>query len=164
MMAFMHEWPVTARIRHMTPINFGDGAATIHWRRRRMQIAKARESRTDGRVWNQTLVGEGELAAARAYYGDVLGGRQVWPFGTAEASERLWFLVSGALIETGPGLRNTHVRVLLRAEHADDLAARCWDAGFSVHAAQGPAGKTSLTLVDPFGRYIDLVSTDRRVG
>lgn len=129
-----------------------------------MQIAEARKSRIDGRGWNQTMrVGERELAAATAFYGDVLGGRQVRPFGIAEANERLWFLVSGALIETGPGLRNTRVRVLLGAEHADDLAERCWDAGFTVLVHQGSVGRASLTLVDPFGRHIDLVSTNREV-
>jgi catechol 2,3-dioxygenase-like lactoylglutathione lyase family enzyme len=127
-----------------------------------LQIAETNESRAEGRDWNQNVhTRERELAAARTFYGDVLGGRQVWPFGSAEASERLWFLVSGALIETGPEFRNTRVRVLLGAEYADDLAARCWDAGFTVQVDPGPAGRATLTLVDPFGRQIDLVSANR---
>jgi catechol 2,3-dioxygenase-like lactoylglutathione lyase family enzyme len=98
--------------------------------------------------------------AARKFYCSVLGGRQVRPSGIVNADDRLWFLVGGAVIETGPQFRNARARITLDAEAPEDLAVRCWDAGFSVHVLESGSGQPSLALVDPFGRKIDLVPND----
>ena len=50
-----------------------------------------------------------EVEIARAFYVDVLGGRQVWP-PDAPPRRSLWFLVGGALIEVGPEVRSATTR------------------------------------------------------
>jgi hypothetical protein len=49
----------------------------------------------------------------------------------------------------------------LAAEVIEDVAIRCWDAGFGVLVRERRRGPPSLTLVDPFGRQIDLVRSDQ---
>lgn len=105
-------------------------------------------------------VGGRDRAAARTFYCGVLGGRQVPPVGIGESNGRLRFRVGSVLIETGPAFRDAHTRLILAAKAAEDVAVRCWDAGFSVHVRGRRRGRCSLALVDPFGRYIDLVPND----
>ena len=102
-----------------------------------------------------------QRAAAWKFYCTVLGGRQVWPFGVARDNGRLWFEVGDAVIETGPQFRDARARMAFAAEVVEDVAIRCWDAGFSVLVRERRRGPPSLALIDPFGRQIDLVPSDQ---
>jgi len=102
-----------------------------------------------------------QRAAAWKFYCTVLGGRQVWPIGVARDNGRLWFEVGNVVIETGPQLRDARVRVAFAAEFVEDVAIRSWDAGFSVLVRERRRGPPVLTLIDPFGRRIDLVRSDQ---
>jgi catechol 2,3-dioxygenase-like lactoylglutathione lyase family enzyme len=96
-----------------------------------------------------------EIAAARAFYCDVLRGRQVWRTGRAGAGASLWFVVAGSIVEVGSNVSSTPP-VVLHVDDPDGLAERCWDAGFSVQVHQDATGQTLVSVVDPFGRRIDL--------
>jgi hypothetical protein len=106
-------------------------------------------------------VDERQRYAAWKFYCTVLGGRQVWPFGVARDNGRLWFEVGNAVIETGPQFRDARARMAFAAEVIEDVAIRCWDAGFSVQVRERRRGPPSLALIDPFGRQIDLVPSDQ---
>jgi glyoxalase superfamily protein len=103
-------------------------------------------------------VDERQRYAAWKFYCKVLGGRQVRPL---EVAGSLWFEVGNVLIETGPQFRNARARMAFAAEVVEDVAARCWDAGFSVVVRERRRGPPSFTVIDPFGRLIDLVSSDQ---
>ena len=107
-----------------------------------------------------TCLGERERFAAWKFYCCLLGGTQLPPDESAEANASVRFLVGDVIIETGPEFRNARARITLCAETAEDVAIRCWDAGFSVHVRERRRGRSSLAVVDPFGRYIDLVPND----
>jgi hypothetical protein len=102
-------------------------------------------------------VDERQRYAAWKFYCTVLGGRQVWPFGVARDNGRLWFEVGSTVIETGPQFSNARARMAIAAEVVEDVAARCWDAGFSVLVRERRRGPPSFAVIDPFGRQIDLV-------
>ena len=102
-------------------------------------------------------VDERQRYAAWKFYCTVLGGRQVWPFGAARDNATLWFEVGNVIIEAGPQFRNARARVSFAAEVVEDVAIRCWDAGFSVQVCERRRRSPSLALIDPFGRQIDLV-------
>jgi len=105
-------------------------------------------------------VDDRQRAAAWKFYCKVLGGRQVWPLGVAGS---LWFEVGDALIATGPQFRHARARMAFAAEVVEDVAARCWDAGFSVLVRERRRGPPSFTVIDPFGRQIDLVPGDQEL-
>jgi catechol 2,3-dioxygenase-like lactoylglutathione lyase family enzyme len=100
----------------------------------------------------------GAARSARLFYQKVLGGRQVWRTGRADTGGSLWFLVGERLVEVGPDPRGVATPILLDVDDPDTLAERCWDAGFTVRVRQHPMHGPSLSLVDPFGRRIDLAT------
>ena len=102
-------------------------------------------------------VDDRQRAAAWKFYCKVLGGRQVWRLGVAGGDGSLWFEVGNSLIEAGPQLRNARARMAFAVEVIEDLAARCWDAGFSVLVRERRHGPPSYAVIDPFGRRVDLV-------
>ena len=106
-------------------------------------------------------VDERQRYAAWKFYCTVLGGQQVWPFGVRRDNGRLWFEVGNTVIETGPQFRDARARMVFAAEVVEDMAIRCWDAGFSVLVRERRGGRPSLALIDPFGRQIDLVPSDQ---
>jgi catechol 2,3-dioxygenase-like lactoylglutathione lyase family enzyme len=106
-------------------------------------------------------VDEQQRYAAWKFYCTVLGGRQVWPIEVARDNGKLWFEVGNTVIETGPQYRDARARVAFAAEVVEDVAIRCWDAGFSVQVRESRWGPPSLALIDPFGRQIDLVPSDQ---
>lgn len=103
------------------------------------------------------FVGE-EAEAARKFYCDVLGGRQIRAVPAAAAAGELWFLVDRALVKTGPHVRGSTARVALWVEDVEEIATRCWDAGFTVRVHPAPLGSAGLTIVDPFELEIALVA------
>ena len=99
--------------------------------------------------------------AAWKFYCTVLGGREVRPFGAARDNGTLSFEVGNVVIETGPQFRDARVRMVFATEVVEDVAIRCWDAGFSVLVRERRRGPPSLALIDPFGCRIDLVPSDQ---
>jgi len=51
--------------------------------------------------------------------------------------------------------------MVFAAEVVEDVAERCWDAGFSVLVRERRRGLPSFTVIDPFGCQIDLVPSDQ---
>ena len=100
------------------------------------------------------------LAAARVFYMDVLQGRLVCAARRHTDRARLWYRVEDALIETGPGIHE-EAPVLLHVDDPLAVAERCWDAGFSVRVLERPFDDASISVMDPFGRRIDLVPAAR---
>ena len=94
---------------------------------------------------------------ARAFYCDILEGRQVWD-GERERRADLSFIVEGTRIDVGGrGSGDDGEAVVLSVANPDALAERCWDAGYSVRVADEATGEAALSVIDPFGRRIDLV-------
>ena len=91
--------------------------------------------------------------AARAFYCDVLNGRQVWD---SERAGRLSFIVEGTRIDAGSNAVDDSEPVVLAVGNPDALAERCWDAGYSVRVDHDATGVT-MSVIDPFGRRIELV-------
>lgn len=94
--------------------------------------------------------------AVRAFYQDVLGGREVWPTQRADSVRCLWFLVDGTLIQARAGDADRPVPIVLEVDSPEAIAERCWDAGFLVQVRTDSAGGTALSVIDPFGQRIDL--------
>lgn len=99
------------------------------------------------------------LAAAREFYLEILGGREIrrpQPAGDA----RLLFMVGGLLIETGPACPDGRGTAVMWADNVEDVASRCWDAGFTVLPSMDAPPMASVIVVDPFGRRIEIVSVE----
>jgi len=91
--------------------------------------------------------------AARSFYTEMLDGQQVWPTRRADAASSLWFLVGTTLVEvTGVDA----LPIVLAVDAPDEIAERCWDAGFGVHVRDEADGTSILSVTDPFGRRIHL--------
>ena len=95
------------------------------------------------------------LAAARAFYCDVLGGRQLRRRAVGDGSGLIRFRIGGELVTTGPG--GMHDRVTLLVDDVVTVAVRCWDAGFTVRVRES-ADAVAIAVVDPFERELELVS------
>jgi hypothetical protein len=90
--------------------------------------------------------------AARAFYCDVLNGRQVWD---AERAGSLSFIVEGTRIDVGQSVAADSEPVVLAVGNPDALAERCWDAGYSVRVDHD-ATRVTMSVIDPFGQRIEL--------
>lgn len=91
--------------------------------------------------------------AARSFYQELLGGRQVWPTGR-RAIGRLYFLFDRSLVEVGPARSDVEM-LELGVDSPYDVAARCWDAGYTVRLLEQPG---AIAVIDPFGRAVVLRS------
>ena len=91
--------------------------------------------------------------AARSFYQDLLGGRQVWPTGR-RAIGKLYFLFDRSVVEVGPARSDVEM-VELGVDSPYDIAAKCWDAGFTVRLPEQPG---AIAVIDPFGRAVLLRS------
>lgn len=96
--------------------------------------------------------------AARCFYQDLLGGRQVWPTGRRPIG-KLYFLFDQSIVEVGPA-RSDVESVDVAVDSPNDVAARCWDAGYTVRLL-GNERPGALVVVDPFGRAVLLRSRRR---
>ena len=99
-------------------------------------------------------------AAARSFYEELLGGRQVWPTDHGERRDVLCFLIEQQLIVVCPARRTLHEPLQLLVAAPNAIAERCWDAGFTVRV-DGDREDGVLHVVDPFGRSI-ATETSRR--
>ena len=95
-------------------------------------------------------------AAARSFYEEILGGRQVWPTDRGERRGVLWFLVEQQLVEVCPERRTLREPLQLLVAAHNEIAERCWDAGYTVRLG-GIQEDEILHVVDPFGRSIALI-------
>ena len=95
-----------------------------------------------------------ESRIARAFYCDVLHGRQVWD---SERSDSLSFIVEGARIDVSTSAAGDSEPVVLSVGNPERLAERCWDAGYSVRVDHDAVGDATVSVIDPFGRRIELV-------
>lgn len=91
---------------------------------------------------------------AQAFYCDVLHGRQVWD---AERADRLAFIVQGTRVDVSADASSETEPVVLSVANPDALAERCWDAGYSVRIGHESADGSAISVIDPFGRRIELV-------
>lgn len=94
---------------------------------------------------------------AHAFYGDALGGRQVWDAERSSDSASLCFIVSGQRVDVSTTHPVDHTRLILSVGNPHRFAERVWDAGFSVRVDNSGAGAPTVSVIDPFGRRIDLV-------
>lgn len=78
--------------------------------------------------------------SARRFYCGLLNGRQL-------AANR--FLIGDVIIET-----DRTDRITLRVNDPEGVAARCWNAGYTVVVDDTPG--TAMSVLDPFGVRIDL--------
>ena len=121
---------------------------------------------TDDAAWaapdevGRRAIAPREATAARAFYCDALRGRQVWPTEDVVGGGSLWFLVGLTLVEAGPDVRLTATPIALEVDDPTDMAERCWDAGFSVSVWRDAADRTALSVIDPFGRRVDLAARE----
>jgi len=92
---------------------------------------------------------------ARRFYCDLLGGRQVWQAERRATPDALWFRVGENLIEVTASRRMLE-SVEITVDSPLDVAARCWDAGSTVHL-HADGGEERVSVTDPFGRAIALV-------
>jgi len=97
---------------------------------------------------------------ARSFYQNVLGGRRVWPAHSRDVSGVLWFLVGTTLMEVRTDRDDGAAATTLPVRAPEELAERCWDAGFVVRVREDGAGRAMLSVIDPFGRRIDLTTGD----
>ena len=98
-----------------------------------------------------------DLEAARAFYGDALRGRQLRLSPRRGTTAGLWFLVGGNIVEVRIGNGGAAAPIVIDVDDPDLLAQRCWDAGFTVRVGEDEAGRTPLSVIDPFGRRLDLM-------
>jgi|GEM_PF-2216384 len=112
--------------------------------------------------WQVTRTPHDAIAvAARSFYTDVLHGQQVWPDRRPGTAPSLWFLVGTTLLE----VTDTNAPpVILEVDKPEEIAERCWDAGFPVHIRDEAHGTSILSVTDPFGRRIELAPGVRNRG
>ena len=101
--------------------------------------------------------GASAAAAMRSFYANVLGGREVWPSEAGDDHNRRWFFIGARLIEVTLSNGAERPTLMLEVDKPDEVAERCWDAGFSVQVHADVAGRPMLSVVDPAGRQIVLV-------
>lgn len=100
------------------------------------------------------------VEAARKFYCGLLGGREMSSPARHDAGGRLWFLVAGARIETGSKRRDAASAVVLRLKDPAVVAARCWNAGYTVlvESDDDMSSPAAFGVLDPFGLRINLVA------
>jgi catechol 2,3-dioxygenase-like lactoylglutathione lyase family enzyme len=92
--------------------------------------------------------------AAQAFYCDVLGARQVWD---EERPHNLSFILEGTRIDVNTSSPFQSTQVRLSVADPQELVERCWDAGYTVLVGQETAESAAVSVIDPFGRRIELV-------
>jgi hypothetical protein len=98
--------------------------------------------------------------AARKFYRGILGGRQVWPTDRRRGLHSLWFLVGDTLVEVDPAPRAAPAPVEVAVDSPNEIAERCWNAGYTVRLRDPGADDScsEFVITDPFGRSITLTS------
>lgn len=120
----------------------------------RMLGRRARRGNVGGAA--PPAISPGDVSAARALYCDALGGRQLWRAPRWNTVGTLRFLVAGTVVEVRSDFGSAETPITLHVGDPDLLAQRCWDAGFTVRVNQDETERAPVSVIDPFGRRIDL--------
>jgi len=72
-------------------------------------------------------------------------------------SAGLSFVVGGTRIDVSTSIPVDGAPVVLTVNNPQILAERCWDAGYSVRVRHEAESAPMVSVIDPFGRRIDLV-------
>ena len=102
-------------------------------------------------------VAPSDIAAARAFYGDALRGRQLRLPARRGTTTGLWFLIGGNIVEVRTANGAAAAPIAIDVDDPDLLAQRCWDAGFTVRVREDETGRAPVSVIDPFGRRLDLM-------
>jgi len=109
----------------------------------------------------RSMARDDEAAAARAFYRDALGGSEVWRTGAVEPRRALSFIIRGTLVDVSLDARAARAAagpIELYVDDPEVLAERCWDAGYVVRVYDDATGEAHLSVMDPFGRRVDLLA------
>ena len=98
-----------------------------------------------------------DVEAARAFYGDALRGRQLRLPVRRGMTTGLWFLVGGNIVEVRTANGGAAAPIVIDVDDPDLVAQRCWDAGFTVRVGEDETGRAPVSVIDPFGRRVDLM-------
>ena len=114
--------------------------------------------RDDSRFLSGSATPLGQASVARAFYCDVLRGRQLWDE-AREHDGNLSFIVNGTRIDFGASAASDREPVVVHVPDPAAVAERCWDAGYSVRVERDDesTAEATVSVIDPFGRRIDLV-------
>jgi hypothetical protein len=124
------------------------------YKRSSMTISTARRHTGRPAARRESAIAIDTTRIARAFYCDVLGGRQVWD---SECSSTLSFIVENARIDVSTSVAGGSEPVALTVSNPEHLAERCWDAGYSVRVDHDATGDATMSVIDPFGRRLELV-------
>ena len=103
-----------------------------------------------------------EATAARAFYRDTLCGYEVWRTEDGEARRGLSFIVGETLFDVSADVDGDAPDLVLYVDDPGTLAERCWDAGYGVRVHDDAAGRARLSVMDPFGRRVELLARPDR--
>jgi hypothetical protein len=117
-----------------------------------------RNSDNDGAPALELTITLNRAALARAFYCDVLRGREMWNAAHLDGDDKLSFLVEETRFEVSMTGSASATPIVLIVDKPEELAERCWDAGFTVRVHQDAGGRLPISVTDPFGRRIDLVA------
>lgn len=120
-------------------------------------VIDARRRATRASAEHGTADASNHTRVARAFYCDALRGRQVWDTEAPAESCTLSFIVSGQRVDVSTAAPVDATPLILSVGNPQRLAERCWDAGYSVYVGDDATGATPVSVIDPFGRRIDLV-------
>lgn len=98
------------------------------------------------------------IAHVRRFYRDILGCREARG-DSDESCGALWFILGRQCITVRP-LEAAPSPLRLQVDDPVAVAERCWDAGYTVRPFDADNGDTSLSVIDPSGRRIDLARPD----
>ena len=110
--------------------------------------------------YREGLRGVERSIAARKFYRGILGGRQVWPTDRRRGLRSLWFLIGDTLVEVDPAPRGAPEPVEVAVVSPNEIAERCWNAGYTVQLRDPDADDScsEFVITDPFGRSITLTT------
>jgi hypothetical protein len=99
------------------------------------------------------------ITEARRFYRDILCGREVRSDidGTSEA---LWFILGRQCVVVRSGDAIT-AAISIEVDDPVSVAEKCWDAGYTVCEADPVDGHPRLSVIDPFGRRVELEEPER---
>ena len=103
--------------------------------------------------------------AARRFYGELLGLKEVDKPQTLRAAGGVWFALDGAQVHVGVDAafapaRKAHPALRMTLPHLEELAARLQDAGAPVTWDDRLPGFRRFFTADPWGNRLELLAVD----
>lgn len=111
--------------------------------------------RLSGRIVPRRYSEEDHAAAVR-FYVELMNGRQVWHADVVGSPPCLWFSVDRQMIAVPLDPAAERRTTVLAVPDPAAVAARCWDAGYSVLVCDVDRGEP-LEVEDPFGHRVRFV-------